>query len=86
MQSNVPFGRRDVFLDNDRGATQVLDRLHEVEAIARKNGFAIAIGHPHDQTLDALERWIGDLEGKGFVLAPVSAVIAENYRTASSKN
>ncbi len=86
MQSNVPFGRRDVFLDNDRGATQVLDRLHEVEAIARKSGSAIAIGHPHDQTLDALERWIGDLEGKGFVLAPVSAVIAKNNRTTSSKN
>jgi len=84
-QTGVPYGRRDIFLDNERSATQVAAQLREVEAVARQNGIAIAIGHPHDQTLDALEQWIGDLEQRGFVLVPVSAVVAHTYRIAAGK-
>ncbi|HEV3176300.1 MAG TPA: divergent polysaccharide deacetylase family protein, partial [Stellaceae bacterium] len=52
-------------------------RLAELERVARRNGSAIAIGHPHDQTLDALRTWLRDLASKGFVLVPVSAIVKE---------
>ena len=81
LQNGVPFGQRDVFLDNIRTATQVALKLQDLEAVARRNGAAIAIGHPHDETLNALEQWIVDLEKRGFVLVPVSAVVAHNVRS-----
>jgi uncharacterized protein len=86
LQSGVPLGRRDVFLDNERSATEVAAQLREVEDMARRNGSAIAIGHPHDETLDVLENWIGDLERRGFVLAPISTVIARGYQIAARRN
>ncbi|RAU22403.1 hypothetical protein CU669_06750 [Paramagnetospirillum kuznetsovii] len=74
-QFGVPFATRHVFLDNDLGVIHVRAQLAKTEAYARKHGFAIAIGHPHDGTIEALSGWIGGLEAKGFVLVPVSAII-----------
>ena len=72
----VPYAVRDVFLDNELGLDYVLRQLREVEQVARRNGSAIAIGHPHDATIEALRRWLPTLEQKGFTLVPVSALIA----------
>jgi len=72
----VPNADRHVFLDNARSAAEVRDRLAEVEALARRDGYAVAIGHPHGETLAALEDWIGGLEARGFALAPISAIAA----------
>jgi uncharacterized protein len=51
---DVPFARRNVFLDNETASAAVDVALAKVEADARRNGFAIAIGHPHDGTVAAL--------------------------------
>lgn len=74
-QFGVPFATRHVFLDNDLGVSHVRAQLAKTEAYARKHGFAIAIGHPHDGTIEALSGWIGGLEAKGLVLVPVTAII-----------
>jgi uncharacterized protein len=71
----VPHAARDVFLDDDQRASAVAKQLAMVEQVARQHGSAIAIGHPHDQTIAALKAWLPLLEGKGLVLVPVSAVI-----------
>lgn len=71
----VPLVARDVFLDHDMAAPAVDRQLAQVEAIARSNGIAIAIGHPHDATLKALARWLPTLEAKGFQLVPLSAAV-----------
>lgn len=69
----VPFAERDVFLDNHRSADYLALQLAQVEAIARRRGLAIAIGHPHEVTLSALADWLPRLAGKGFALASVRA-------------
>ncbi len=79
---NVPAVARDVFLDNEVQAAAVRARLQETEAIARRRGSAIAIGHPHDATVAALTAWMATLRERGFVLVPVSAVV--RMRTAVS--
>jgi polysaccharide deacetylase 2 family uncharacterized protein YibQ len=71
----VPFAARHVFLDNDQGIAHVRGQLAKTEAYARKHGAAIAIGHPHDGTIEALAGWLPGLEGRGFVLVPVSTII-----------
>jgi hypothetical protein len=49
--------------------------LSEVERVARRQGHAVAIGHPKAATIDALKEWLPTLKDKGFVLVPVSAVV-----------
>ncbi|WP_231849033.1 divergent polysaccharide deacetylase family protein [Paramagnetospirillum magneticum] len=71
----VPFAARHVFLDNDQGVAHVRAQLAKTEAYARKHGAAIAIGHPHDGTIEALAGWLPGLEGRGFALVPVSTII-----------
>lgn len=66
---------RDVFIDHEDRSESVAARLADIERIARRMGQAVAIGHPHDRTLDALERWLPGLAERGFTLAPVSAVV-----------
>jgi uncharacterized protein len=71
----VPHAARDVFLDDDQTPSAIARELARVEQVARQHASAIAIGHPHDPTIAALKAWLPLLEGKGFVLVPVSAVI-----------
>ncbi len=73
----VPHAGRDVFLDDDISAPAIGARLAELERVARRAGSAIAIGHPHDATLDALKTWLRDAPAKGFALVPVSAIVKE---------
>ncbi len=71
----VPEAERDVFLDNDRVPGGVGQQLAVLEETARRQGFAVAIGHPHPETLEALEGWLAEVAARGFVLVPVSAIV-----------
>jgi polysaccharide deacetylase 2 family uncharacterized protein YibQ len=71
----VPHADRDVFLDNEQDAAAVDQQLARTEEVARRRGYAIAIGHPHDGTIAALARWLPGLARRGFVLVPVSAIV-----------
>lgn len=73
--ADVPYAGRDVFLDDDQKSHAVAARLKDVEAIARKKGTAIAIGHPHDATLAALSAWIEELPRSGIVLVPLTDIV-----------
>ncbi len=76
-REGVPAVTCDVLLDDDVTASSVTDRLAELERIARQHGTAIAIGHPHDLTLDALKVWIASLPAKGLQLVPLTAVVRD---------
>jgi polysaccharide deacetylase 2 family uncharacterized protein YibQ len=80
----VPYARRDVFLDDVAKLPAVMARLAETEAVARRHGTAIAIGHPHDATLEALYQWLPTLAKKGIELVPVSAVV-KGQRTHAAR-
>ena len=45
---------RDIFLDNVQKESSILKQLNKAIHIAKKRGFAIAIGHPHKATMNAL--------------------------------
>ncbi len=70
----LPHAGRDVFLDNDPDPAAVFRRLALTEQVARRKGYAIAIGHPKTGTIEALHAWLPSLKDKGFTLVPVSAV------------
>jgi polysaccharide deacetylase 2 family uncharacterized protein YibQ len=71
----VPFAERRVFLDNDPAPAAVARQMQEAERIARRDGAVVVIGQPRDATIAALRQWLSRLEERGFVLAPLSAVV-----------
>ncbi len=73
----LPFVERDIFIDNVRTDKAIRRQLEKIEAIAAKHGSVVAIGHPHDVTLENLELWIATLSGKGMTLVPLSAIVRE---------
>ncbi|HEY5310206.1 MAG TPA: divergent polysaccharide deacetylase family protein [Casimicrobiaceae bacterium] len=72
--------RFDQFLDHPLFASgnAIRAQIAATEAMARRTGHAIAIGHLRQTTVDALGAWVPTLAARGFVLWPLSAtVIAE---------
>ena len=45
---------RDVFLDNSLNKADIIEQLKKAVQVAKKHGYAIAIGHPHKNTLEVL--------------------------------
>ncbi len=82
-QMGIANAGRDVFLDNEQEATYVRRQLAELERTATRRGNAIAIGHPHDATLDALAAWIPTMNSRGLQLVPVSAIARHLRRDPS---
>ncbi|MDD3054544.1 MAG: divergent polysaccharide deacetylase family protein [Aliarcobacter sp.] len=46
---------RNTFIDNDRDFKSIQNQLKKAIEIAKKQGYAIAIGHPHTVTLEVLK-------------------------------
>ena len=67
-----------MFLDNVDTVEAVRAQLAELESVARRDGAAIAIGHPKTATIDALGPWLETLATRGFVLVPLTAIVARN--------
>lgn len=47
---------RDIFLDNVKSIPAIHTQLKKAVKLAKKNGYAIAIGHPYEMTMKALQR------------------------------
>ena len=73
-ETGVPHVGRDVFLDDDMSADAVARQLAAAERVATKQGYVIAIGHPHPITVAVLKKWMVEAKQRGFVLVPLSTV------------
>lgn len=58
---------RDIFLDDDQSGAAIQKQLADLVATAKRQGVAIAIGHPHDATLAALAAWLKQDHGVTLV-------------------
>lgn len=67
---------RDVFLDNELNFHAIDRSFSHLVAMARRRGTAIAICHPHQETLDYLKLALPALEQQNINLVPVSNLIA----------
>lgn len=73
--AGIPYAERDVFLDHQDTEAFVVAALAKTEAVAKRRGYAIAIGHPKDHTINGLKAWIPTLEAKGIELVPVKDIL-----------
>jgi polysaccharide deacetylase 2 family uncharacterized protein YibQ len=65
--AGIKSGGRDIFLDDDRHEAAVRQQLAALAAMAKKNGAAIAIGHPHAVTLRLVAEWLRQDHGVTLV-------------------
>ncbi|MFA6279685.1 MAG: divergent polysaccharide deacetylase family protein [Bdellovibrionales bacterium] len=66
---------RDIFLDDTQSLQAIRGELAHLERVARRQGVAVAIGHPHLVTIQALESWLPEAESRGFRLVPVRSLV-----------
>lgn len=52
---DMPYIVRNTFIDNDRDYKSIENQLKKAIEIAKRQGYAIAIGHPHNVTLEVLK-------------------------------
>ncbi|HEX5339851.1 MAG TPA: divergent polysaccharide deacetylase family protein [Gammaproteobacteria bacterium] len=71
----VPAARRNVFLDDIDTEAAVEFQFQRLLKLARKNGFALAIGHPRPATLAVLARELPLLAARGIKLVQVSEIV-----------
>lgn len=64
---NMPYIARNIFLDNEQNYKYIQDQLKKAIDIAKKKGYAIAIGHPHKMTMKVLRESKPLLEGLELV-------------------
>ena len=69
---------RDVFLDHEVTDKFVMKQLNLAIKIAKKNGYAIAIGHPHEETLRVLKNSVEMIKNEVDVVYLKDLYYAEN--------
>lgn len=63
-EMGVKSARRHVFLDNCLEVEKVCNQLDKLVTVAEKQGFAIGIGHPNKETLQALSSCMPQLNSR----------------------
>lgn len=75
-EKSVPFLQRDVFLDSTDSLEEVKKNVRKAGEVAKKNGYAIAIGHVGPEggkiTAQALRELSPELEKEGVKFVPLS--------------
>ena len=74
-ENNLHTTSRDYFLDHVVDYKKIEFYLAKLIHRAQRHGFALAIGHPHPETLEILEEWLPKLKDMGVRLVPVSEYI-----------
>lgn len=74
-ENSVPSVSRDVFLDDTPTPEAVRREFQRLLGLARRNGSALGIGHPHPATLDLLEHELAQLSRHGVKLVPVARLV-----------
>lgn len=78
---SLPSAKRDIFLDHSRNKNDIIEQLDKAIALAKKRGYALAIGHPYSETLDVLESFEAQ-----FTESQVTLVFASDLLQAPKAN
>jgi hypothetical protein len=81
----LPFAERDIFLDHVESEAFVRAQLQRLIQRAQQQGYAIAIGHPHDVTYQVLKEFLPTLTS-AVTIVPASMVVNEVMLAAAAKS
>jgi len=75
QENGLPVLRRHVFLDHDPSPAAVEAAFERLLTLARRDGAAIAIGHPYESTLHVLEARLPTLAERGVRLISLAQML-----------
>jgi hypothetical protein len=73
----LPFVKTDVVLDAVPTPAEIDRALARLEAIARNSGSAVGLAAAQPGTIARIAAWAKSVEGRGFVLVPVTMIAAK---------
>jgi polysaccharide deacetylase 2 family uncharacterized protein YibQ len=82
-RADLPFARADVVLDPNGAADSIDAALDRLEALARKNGFALGSATGLPANVERIARFARTLEERGIALVPVSAAASLKSRPST---
>jgi polysaccharide deacetylase 2 family uncharacterized protein YibQ len=71
--TGVVYARATAWIDSDPTGSAIDAQLARAEAVAQASGVALVMGQAYPITIDRVRQWVGQLEQRGFSLAPVTA-------------
>lgn len=75
LERGIPATERQVFLDVDPRPDAIRRQFEELLRLADERRSAVAIGHPHRQTLEVLETEVSEALAAGYRFVPVSYLL-----------
>ncbi len=80
----LDFFQRHIFLDNIRSPEAISVQLEKAEQMASRHGQAIAIGHPYQETLQALQEWSRQRDPGVNMASMDELILQQRIRAVSS--
>ena len=74
---NLPFAKTDIVIDAVPTPEEIDHALARLEMAAREHGSAVGIASALPATIDRIGKWAQGVEGRGFVLVPLTMVAAK---------
>ena len=74
---NVPYERRDIFIDNVLEEDVIIKQIGKAVKVARAKGAAVAIGHDKKMTVEVLLRVIPHIQESGIQFVTLSELVEE---------
>ena len=75
QKMGVKTASRSIFLDNSQDKEYIRGQIEELISVAKKNGTAIGIGHPHPETISVLIEKEADFEREGIGLVRLDELV-----------
>ena len=64
--------RRDVFLDHEQNSESIIKQFRKLTGIAKEKGSALAIAHPHPETIETLDYLLSNINDYGVKLITIT--------------
>ena len=74
-EMGLPFGKRDIFLDNTNTREAITKQIMALAQRARRRGYAVAIGHDRHLTMQMLKEEIPLLKKQGFQFVSIKELL-----------
>lgn len=74
-ENNVPYLTRDVFLDHKQDIKSIRKQFIQLIKVAKRNGSALGIGHPHINTIEVLMKELPHLNEYGVKMVSIKSLI-----------
>jgi polysaccharide deacetylase 2 family uncharacterized protein YibQ len=85
-EMQLPYLRRDVFLDNVQSNDNIQEQFDKLITIAKRRGLAVAIGHPHSETVTVLSKNLLLLDRHGVkLISPRQMLLRKANKNAYKK-